>query len=62
MRTGGRLTWRSAPTDTGEAIDELFLHNIRVCRRENKDALAVVRDAAATRANSHLAAHSQNRT
>lgn len=32
-RVGGRLVWSACPTPAGQPIDELVLHNVRVCGR-----------------------------
>lgn len=38
-RIGSQLTWEPAPTAPGKAIDDLLLHNIRVCRRATCELL-----------------------
>lgn len=40
-RLRGQLTWGTSPTAPDEAIDALFLHNIRVCRRVTRELLHV---------------------
>lgn len=38
-RIAGQLTWSPNPTPVGQPIDELFLHNIRVCGRSVRHSL-----------------------
>lgn len=61
-RAGGQLTWRSAPTSPGEAIDELFLHNVRILRRETNAAVSVVGNHASAFTDNHWIAHTHPST
>lgn len=45
-RHHGRLVWGKSPTAPGESIDELLLHNIRVCRRAPREHLPSQANAA----------------
>lgn len=38
-RIAARVKWMSAHTAPGEAIDDLLLHNIRICRRATRELL-----------------------
>lgn len=38
--SGGKLSWISSPTATGEPIDDLFMANVRTCRRVTRSMLA----------------------
>lgn len=40
-RVAGRLCWSPNPTPEGHPIDELFLHNVRVCGRSVRQVLRV---------------------
>lgn len=39
-RSAGELYWDASPTPAGEAIDQLLLHNIRVCGRAVRQSLS----------------------
>lgn len=39
-RVTGRLCWSPCPTPEGQAIDELLMHNVRVCRRAARDLVS----------------------
>jgi len=44
LRRGARLSWRTSPTAPGEPIDDLFLHNVRVCRAAQRRVLSTIGD------------------
>ncbi len=46
IRLRGRLNWEPSPTLPDEPIDDLFLHNIRVCRRVARGLLQLSSDTA----------------
>jgi hypothetical protein len=42
VRRGDRVVWRNSPTDPGEPLDALFMHNVRVCRSAQRRARTLI--------------------